>query len=55
MEAESLVDMLADTLSQVQAKTLSDTLLKVESKALVDTLPDTLAKTAEHLVQASSM
>ena len=44
VEAEALVDTLADTLAEVEAETLGVTLGDVEAEALVDTLADTPAE-----------
>lgn len=38
MKAEALVDVLADTPTEVDAKTLGNTLLKVKAEAVADAL-----------------
>ena len=42
MEAKAMVDILADTIAEIEAETLGETLGDVETEALVDTLPDTV-------------
>lgn len=44
MNAEVLVYALADTLPELEAKTLFNTPVKVKAKALVDAVADTLAE-----------
>ena len=44
VEAEALVDTLADTLAEVEAEALGDTLGDFEAEAPVDILADTLAE-----------
>ena len=43
MDAKSLVDTLANNLSEIKAKTLGYTLCQTDSEALLDTLAHTLA------------
>jgi len=45
VQGKAMVDTLADTLAEVEGKTLSYTLAYVEKEALVDMLPKTVAKT----------
>ena len=40
MEAEALIERLADMPAEAKAATFSDTLSDVEDEALIDTLPD---------------
>ena len=44
VEAKALVDLLANTLLEIEIQTLGYTLAKVEAKALVDTLKDRIAE-----------
>ena len=43
MDAKSLVDTLADKVSEIKAKTLGYTLCHMDSEALLDMLAHTLA------------
>lgn len=53
LRAEALVDVLADSLAEVEPETLSKTLVHVRSEALGDAFVDTLpVKEAETLVMA---
>ena len=44
MKAEELSDALAETLAEIEIKTVGDALVKAKAGALVDALVDTLAK-----------